>query len=107
MVDDEGGPLSRTISAMIAVVYLVGALAAGGAEVASRVLLFCIVPVACIWFPDVLGDYTGIFLLDSITTKSPAGFVWFLDPPRPLISLIVPCQVLGRAMVPRCTTASA
>lgn len=78
MVGDEGGPLSRAISAMIAVVYLVGGFAAGGAEVALRVLLFSILPVACIWFPDVLGDYTGIFLLDSITTKSPAGFVWFL-----------------------------
>ena len=41
----------------------------------SLVVFFCVVPVACIWLPDVLGNYAGIF---SITTTSPASFVWFL-----------------------------
>jgi hypothetical protein len=91
MVGEEGRPLSRAISATIAVVYLVAAFATGGAELALRTLLFCIVPVGCIWFPDVLGDYTGIFLLDSITEKSPAVFVWFLG----WIVLLLPVIVVA------------
>jgi hypothetical protein len=75
MIGGEGRPLSRALSATIALAYLAAALARGDAVLAVRIVLFCVVPVACIWFPDVLGNYAGIF---SITTTSPASFVWFL-----------------------------
>lgn len=60
------------------VVYLGFSVTVGGAEGMLKMLLFCIIPLACIWFPEELGDYTGLFLFDSITTASPPGFVWFL-----------------------------
>jgi hypothetical protein len=34
---------------------------------------FCVVALACIWFPEALGDYTG----GRISRASPAPFVWF------------------------------
>lgn len=56
--------------------YLTASFLAGGLEALLKTLAFCILPTACIWFPEPLGDYTGLFLLDSITSPSPALFVW-------------------------------
>src|SRR5207244_8709420 len=60
LADEETGkPASRLASLVLSIAYLVVAFEAGGVEGALRMLLFCLVPVAYIWFPDVLGDYTG------------------------------------------------
>jgi len=75
MFGEQGRPISRALSTTIALAYLAPALARGDAVLALRVILFCALPVACIWFPDVLGEHAGIF---PITTNSPASFVWFL-----------------------------
>ena len=40
---------------------------------AVRMLWFCLLPVACVWFPDALGDLIRF----RITKNSPRSFVWF------------------------------
>jgi len=72
------GRVSRLLSTIVLLFYLVTAYTSGGVDLSLRVLLLSIVPIACIWFPEPLGDYTGLFLGDSITNTSPAGLVWFL-----------------------------
>ena len=81
LADEETGkPASRLASLVLSIAYLVVAFEAGGVEGALRMLLFCFVPVACIWFPDVLGDYAGFGLGSGIgiTKTSPPIIVWYL-----------------------------
>jgi len=55
LADEETGkPASRLASVVLSIAYLVVAFEAGGVEGALRMLLFCLVPVACIWFPEGL-----------------------------------------------------
>lgn len=78
--DDAGRPLSRTLSLALAVFYVVASAREGGAGDAVKTLSFCIVPLACVWFPDLMGDYTGNAFGGgaAITGKSPGIFVWVL-----------------------------
>jgi hypothetical protein len=69
-------PVSRIASFVLVAVYVTGAWISGGPESALTTSLFCIVPTACIWFPEALGDYTGMFLFDSVTKESPPFLVW-------------------------------
>jgi hypothetical protein len=50
---------NRALSALVAVIYLVIAAIHGGAEMALKVAMFLILPLACIWFSDAMGSYTG------------------------------------------------
>ena len=52
--------ISRIISGLIALAYLVGAYVSDGLETAWKVGLFLILPLACIWFSDAMGGYTGV-----------------------------------------------
>lgn len=63
---------SRAASCVIVAIYL--GLAGSGPANLARVLRFCVLPLACIWFPDQLGDMVG----GRITKSSPRSFVWFL-----------------------------
>ena len=64
---------SRMASAVIAATYVIvcGTWDVGDAV---KMLGFCIVPLACIWFPAAMGDYTGGLAL----RRSPAVFVFVL-----------------------------
>jgi hypothetical protein len=86
----NGGWPSRWISSLIAAGYIIGA-SASGVESALTTILFCVIPLACIWFPDALADYTGMFILDSITRESPPFLVWFLG----WLVLLMPALVAG------------
>jgi hypothetical protein len=44
---------------------------------ALKMLGAMLVPLACVWFPEALGDYTGP-ALSHLNRRSPASFVWFL-----------------------------
>jgi hypothetical protein len=57
----------------------IGYFELGGQMGAFKILVYCFIPVACIWFPDHLGSATG-FLGSGppITKASPAAVVAFL-----------------------------
>jgi hypothetical protein len=64
---------SRIASLCVAAAYLVAAFALRGAI--PQVLIACVVIVilglACIWFPDALGSYTGPPEFGSIQRSTP------------------------------------
>jgi len=70
---------SRVLSSAIVALYVAVASGASGDSrlfllALTRVLRYCALPLACIWFPDALGD----FVSGRITKKSPRSFVWYL-----------------------------
>jgi Zn-finger nucleic acid-binding protein len=78
LVDKQLDPLfpyatwrSRAASGALVALYLGLALQYFNPEAAVRLLQFCVVPIACVWFPDARGDSVGA----RITKKSPRSFV--------------------------------
>jgi len=71
---------SHLLSGGVALFYFSIATIFGGAEDAIKTLLFLILPLACIWFSDAMGNYTGnlIFPRPPITEKSPGIMVAFM-----------------------------
>ena len=70
---------SRIISGIIALGYLITAYVTDGSELAWRVAIFLIPALACIWFSDALGGYTGLnFVGPAITRTTPGCFVAFV-----------------------------
>lgn len=72
--------MGRIVSLIISATYLIIAYIWGGSEMLFRILLFLILLLACIWFSEEMGSYTGITGIDSpgITKESPPSFVKFM-----------------------------
>ena len=70
---------SRIISGIIAVGYLVAAYLVGGPELTLRLGGFLALPLACIWFSEAMGDYTGLNFgtRPAISRTTPGCFVAF------------------------------
>lgn len=69
---------SRILSGIIAAAYLVGAYLAADGELALKVGLNLILPMACIWFSDAMGGYTGVGMgSHAITSPTPGCLVAF------------------------------
>ncbi len=51
---------SRIISATIAVIYLIAAYVTVDAEAIWMIGLYLILPLACIWYSEAVGGYTGL-----------------------------------------------
>jgi hypothetical protein len=71
---------SRTLSLLVAIAYLLLAClsARSVAQVFASILIFTaalLLPLACIWFADELGEYVGVLPGPSINRKSPAWMV--------------------------------
>ena len=71
---------SRTLSLLIAIAYLVIACltARSAAKVFASILIVggaLLLPLACIWFADELGEYVGVLPGPAINHKSPAWMV--------------------------------
>jgi len=67
---------SRIISGVIALVYVIGAYVGGGGGAAIKVAAFLVLPLACIWFSDTMGGYTGFGMgRGAITSTSPGCMV--------------------------------
>ena len=66
---------NRILSSLLAIVYIALAAVFGGAELAFKTGLMVILPLACIWFSEAMGGYTGLAGTYAITEKSPAIFV--------------------------------
>ena len=74
---------SRVVSLVIALLYVGLFLAMADFKGVASVCGFLLLPLACIWFPDVMASYTGWGLSQmAITKESPEVFVyyggWFL-----------------------------
>ncbi|HXQ70962.1 MAG TPA: hypothetical protein VN844_10770 [Pyrinomonadaceae bacterium] len=73
-------PVGRTLSLIIAAVYLVLTAIAGssrGRLLPNLLIVFggLLLPLACIWFGDELGEYVGTLPGSGITRKSPGWMV--------------------------------
>jgi hypothetical protein len=71
--------LSRLLSTCICLVYVAGAYLYADIKTTIEVIMFCVLPMGCIWFPEALGDYIGFVGSGRfITEASPAGAVAFM-----------------------------
>jgi hypothetical protein len=66
---------NRVFSAILAAIYVVGAFITSGGEGGFKVLGFVILPLACIWFSDDMGGFTGPSGSIWVTAPSPGVFV--------------------------------
>jgi len=69
---------NRNLSGLLAVIYIIGAFAERGAEAGGKVVLFVILPLACIWFSEAMGGYTGPTSSSAITSPTPGLFICIL-----------------------------
>lgn len=68
----------RVISGVIAAMYLLVAYFTGGGKALLQVTGFLVLPLACIWFSDEMGGYTGIAMgRGEITSTTPGCLVTF------------------------------
>ena len=70
--------VNRTLSAAVAVVYLVLGYYGGGPILLVRVAMFLLLPMACIWFGEELGAFTGVMRGHYVDAESPGCLVAFL-----------------------------
>lgn len=73
-------PVGRTLSLIIAAFYLVitAISASSPSKLLSGLLITCgalLLPLACIWFSEELGEYVGALPGPNINRKSPAWMV--------------------------------
>ncbi len=47
------------MSALVAAIYIAVAASLGGGASAFQMAIFCLLPLACIWFADAMRGYTG------------------------------------------------
>jgi hypothetical protein len=66
---------NRILSLVVAAFYVIGGFVKGGGEGGLIVMGFVILPLACIWFGDAMGGYTGQAGSIGITAPSPGIFV--------------------------------
>jgi hypothetical protein len=67
--------INRTSSLAIYVAYLLMTYHYGGGLLTVKVATALLLAMACIWFPEELGQYTGIMHAHAITSPTPAFLV--------------------------------
>ncbi len=70
--------LNRSLSAFVATLYLVITAYNAESNQTLRSICFLVVPIACIWYGDVLGSITGIRfgrIFGPVVTKESPGFL--------------------------------
>ena len=67
--------ISKVLSVVVATVYLVAAARGGGGEAVLVVAACLVLPMACIWFSEEMGAYTGMVRLHVVTSESPGCLV--------------------------------
>ncbi len=68
--------VNRTLSLLVYLAYITTGFTHGGGAVALKLAIGFLLPVACIWFPEPLGDYTGIIRGRAISWLSVIRY-WF------------------------------
>ena len=66
---------NRILSALLAAIYVVGGFSLGGSGTGMKAVAFVVLPLACIWFSEPMGGYTGPTFPGSITSPTPALIV--------------------------------
>jgi len=69
---------SRIASVVVAAVYIAVGFAANGGEGGLKVSAMVIFPLACIWFGDAMGGFTGPAGSIGITAPTPGVIVSIL-----------------------------
>jgi hypothetical protein len=67
--------INRSASLLIFLAYIAAGFARGGGRVALVFTILLLLPVACIWFPQPLGDYAGTIFGQAVTSSTPAFLV--------------------------------
>lgn len=72
--------MGKTISLVISIIYLIFAYITGSSELLLKTLLFLLLPLACIWFGEAMGNYIGpaFGVRPHITKESPGCLVTFM-----------------------------
>ena len=71
--------ISRLLSLILCVLYLIFAAIGGGFKGFLYTTAFLLLPMACVWFPDEMGQYTGTSMGKGyINTTTPSCFVTFI-----------------------------
>ena len=79
----------RFLSGLVGVISLLISYTDEGIEETLSVMMWLVLPLTCIWFGDLLGDYTGMARLHLITCKSPGWLVRFCGWVLLLIPMVV------------------
>ena len=87
--------MGKIISLIISVIYLVVAYIYGGTEDLLKFLLFLMFPLACIWFGDEMGGWTGTIKLHLVTSQSPGCLVRFMGWILLLLPVIIEIKEKG------------
>src|SRR5438132_13743310 len=66
--------VNRSLSLLVYLAYITAGFNHGGGAVALKLAIGLLLPVACIWFPEPLGDYTGIIRGQLMTASTPGTF---------------------------------
>lgn len=91
--------IGKILSLLLAAAYLIAAFTSATPENGLRVLLFLLLPMACIWFSEELGEFTGNWGGQHIDQKSPgcllafSGWVMLL---MPVLAILVTRLLLKR-----------
>jgi hypothetical protein len=91
-------PLSknRFFSGLLAIIYVLGGFLAGGGKGGFIMFGFVILPLACIWFADAMGGFTGLSTDIWISAPTPGVIVCIAG----WILLLLPVIILvGSAIV--------
>jgi hypothetical protein len=67
--------INRSLSLLIYFVYLAAAYTHGRGAAALKVGMGLLLPIACIWFSEPLGEYSGTIRGQAMTSYTPAFFV--------------------------------
>jgi hypothetical protein len=85
--------VNRGLSLAVACVYLTAAYLHGTGLDVAKVAVALLLPMACIWFPEAMGEYTGTMRLHAITASTPAFLVcaggWLLLVGLPLAAYFI------------------
>jgi len=66
---------NKILSLFVALAYVITGAISGGAEWAFKIVLFLILPLACIWLSDAMGTYTGILPIEMPITQTSPGIM--------------------------------
>ncbi len=67
--------MGKFLSSIVTIVYLVAAYRVLGAPGVLLCVGFLSLPLACIWFSEEMGSFTGIARMQYIDTESPRRLV--------------------------------
>jgi hypothetical protein len=69
--------MKRFISGVIAILYLIVAYLGGGGKGLLQMTGFLVLPMACIWYSEAMGDFTGNTGRGFVTSTTPGCIVAF------------------------------